>query len=441
MDSGSSFDTTTLGFGLGLFLVVCLLCYRLLQRKNYLMLILWPVIIYFCGPTLTLLFAEAPVLGKYVFADEIVAETLLMFVYFVAFLVADRLLGLSAAVRSSIHSQTMAQLARSPLFLWIYVPAAAAAAVLQLKMLREVGSVFSGVYAATGVDEGLVPYWGFLAGLYEIIFLLFVLFILSGQRSWLRVFVIAVYIVTAALRVAGGTRMILIKELAVILILFYLEGRMKRRALVIAGSTIIAVGSLIGLLRSTNAENLFGPLYGLAMESGLNALTLNVAYHVQASGYIAHHSDILDSVGFVLFSSIPKFLRFGMSTAELGSMSPYNAALNFGFDTYMPVGGTSGFATICYVSSYPFPSVVALVAVLGLLLKFTPHSTLKSIIVLVFCINAIHFWRDPIDISVKNLVQDVACALALLYVPALRSTAGTRRNTGPGVLLDKPAAG
>jgi len=415
------FDATVLGFGLALFAVVCVWLYRLLQAQNYMLLLLWPIVIYFCGPTATGLFADAPVLGRYVFADSVAMETLIIFAYFAVFLLADRVYDLSGCIRTSFNDPTIASLARSPLFLPIFVPTALAASALQIKSMLDFGSIFSGQYALTNVAEGLIPYWGFLAGLYEIIFLLFVLYILSGSRSRIRYFVIALYVVTAALRVAGGTRMILIKEVAVLLILFYCRGAIKRRHLVIAGTTVVLLGSAVGLLRTTAAgAGILGPVYGLVMESGLNALTFNIAYQVQDAGFVARHGDLLNSFAFVAFSSVPSFLRFGVDQNDLDALSPYALAISSGFDSSQPVGGMSGFATLCYLSSYPLAATLVLVAMLTFLLKFTPRGILKNIVIVVFCLDALHFWRDSIDISVKLLLQDVVCALFLLYVPAIR---------------------
>jgi hypothetical protein len=427
----TGFDAAVLGLGLALFAVVCVWLYRLMQSRNYMLLLLWPIVIYFCGPTATGLFADAPVLGRYVFADSVAMETLIIFAYFAAFLVADRILNLSGCIRASFENPTIASLARSPLFLPIFIPTALAASALQIQSMRDFGSIFSGQYALTNVAEGLIPYWGFLAGLYEIIFLLFVLFILSGSRSKLRYLVIGLYVVTAALRVAGGTRMILIKEVAVLLILFYARGAIKRRHLIIAGSAVVALGSAVGLLRTTAGAGILGPVYGLVMESGLNALTFNIAYQVQAAGYVAQHGDLLNSLAFVTFSSVPSFLRFGIEQPDLDALSPYTLAISSGFDSSQPVGGMSGFATLCYLSSYPFAATLVLVAMLSFLLKFAPRGVLKHIFIVVFCLDTLHFWRDSIDISVKLLLQDVVCALALLYVPAIRRRPVAVRTPSP----------
>lgn len=428
-------DTTSIDLGVAgitaaLFLLICILCYRLLHKRRYLILLLWPVVIYFCGPAVTMIFADAPVLGRYVFPKNIMAETMLMVVYVVALVVADRLFDISTVIRRSFESEPIRQLARSPLFLWIFVPAGLAAAALQTKMLLDFGSIFSGVYALIYVDEGLIPYWGFLAGLYEIIFALFVLFILSGQKSGMRVLVIGLYALTAALRVASGTRMILVKELAVVLLLFDLQGSIRRSRLVIAASVIVVAGSAVGLVRGgANVGAFLGPLFGIGMESGLNALTLNVAYQVEDSGYVMHHASLPDAMEFVTVSAIPKFLRFGISPDELKELSPYNAALGYGFDSYQPVGAMSGFATLCYLSSYPLLATLALVAGIVLFLKLAPGGAVKQIVTLIFCISALHFWRDPIDIAVKNAIQDVLCAVALGCLPALRSQRGNRGDT------------
>jgi hypothetical protein len=419
----TSVDLAAAELTAGLFLLICFLCYRLLQKRRYLILLVWPVVIYFCGPAVTMMFEGAPVLGRYVFAKNVLPEILLMVTYVFGLALADRIFDLSAVMRTSFESGTIRQLARSPLFVWIFVPASFAAAALQTKMLLDFGSIFTGVYTLTFVDEGLIPYWGFLAGLYEIIFVLFVLFILSEQKGGLRTVVLGLYALTAVLRVASGTRMILVKELAVVLLLFDLQGSIRRSRLVMASLVVIVAGSAVGLARGGGGVGVFlGPLFGIGMESGLNALTLNVAYEVQDSGYVAHHANLLDTLEFIAVSAVPSFLRFGMTKPVLDALSPYNAALGYGFDSYQPVGAMSGFATLCYLCSEPFVATLALVAGIVLFLKLTPGGALKQIVTLVFCISALHFWRDPIDIAVKNTVQDILCAVALGCLPALRSS-------------------
>jgi hypothetical protein len=409
--------------GLGLFLIVCFCCYRLMQDKKYIVLLIWPILIYFCGPILTGMFADAPVLGRYIFPEFIISETLLIFLYFITLLVADKFFGISKIIESSMSNPTMRGLSHSPVFLPIYLVTALLAMFLQLKLLNEFGSVLTGSYVQTGVDEGLIPFWGFLAGLYEIIFLLFVLFILSGDHgSKQRFIVIATYCLSTGLRVAGGTRLILVKELAFVLILFYLRGRIKQRQLIIAVAAIIFAGSAVGLLRMKDIgdEAIFGPFFGIVMESALDSLTLNIAYHVQDTGFISQHGDILHTLMFFVLSAIPTFLRFSITQPEIDALSPYNAALQFGFDTSMPVGGMSGFATICYVCSYPAVATIILAITIGFIFRYAPAGNLKRIVILVFLLNAIHFWRDPMEIAVKQIVQDVICTLILLGAAKIR---------------------
>ena len=413
----STLESNILIVCLALFGVTCVLSLMLLQLKRYILLFLWPAGIYFCGPLITSIFADTPFLRDYVFLDSIIPETVLMFAYFTFFVVIDYFLDISSSIAACFDGPAAVSLAKTVLFPMIYFSAAVVATVLQIVMLLQFGSVFTGSYVGGSYDQ--VPFWGFLAGLYEIIFLCFVLFLLSGQKSKLRIFIVAAYVMTAALRVAGGTRLILIKEVAVICILLFMQGRIKRSRLVLIASIIVVMGSLVGLVRANGevVSSGFGPFYGVAMESGLDALTINVAYEVQKSGYVAQHNQLLDTVEFVALSAIPSFLRVGVAQADLDRMSPYGAA-HAQFSTESPVGGMSGFATICYLSSYPLASTLILVLVLSLLLKLTPDGPMKQIFVVVMSISAIHFWRDPVDIAVKNVVQDVVCAMALLYLPA-----------------------
>jgi hypothetical protein len=426
----SAFQAVTVEVGLGLFMVVCFLCLQLARHRRSVLLLIWPVLIYFCGPTMTAMFSDNPVLSRYVFADAALAETLIMFAYVAALYVADRVLNLSEAIRASFSSPEIRRLARSPIFLLIYIPVAIATVILQLKILHDLGSALAGgQYAMEAAAEGLIPYWGFLAGLYEVLFVFVVLFLLSEQPSkFLSVLVMGLYVLAAVLRVAGGTRLLLIKELAVILIVFYMRGKIKGRRLAVMAVSVVLLGSAVGLLRSSGSDltySFLGPLYGLIMESGLNALTFNIAYHVQDSGFVVDHAHLLDTLEFIVLSAVPSFLRFGVGQADLDAISPYTVAVAYGFDTSDPVGGMSGFGTLCYLGSYPLVATLALVAALACLIKYTPKGAWKHIILLVFCINAIHFWRDPIDIAVKDFVQDVVCALALLYIPNPRKSQAT----------------
>jgi hypothetical protein len=415
----TALDLNEMATGIGLFLVVCLLCLALLRSKRYLILFLWPILIYFCGPLITLVFADNPFLGKYVFPDAILSEVFIMFSYFGFFVLIDYFWDISSVIRSSFNGPSISRLAQSNVFLVLYVSIAALAAVLQIIMMQQFGSVFTGDYVASGYVEGQIAYWGFLSGLYELIFLCFVLYLLSGQVVRYRFLMIALYAITAALRLSGGTRLILIKELAVICILLFLRGRIKAFRLITVGMIIVIVGSVIGYFRNNGeiGDNAFGPFYGVAMESGLDALTFNAAYQVQASGYVEKHGDVLATIEFVAFSAVPSFLRLGFNQTDLDKLSPYGEG-RADFDSESPVGGMSGFATICYLSSYPLASTLALVFGLAVLLKVGRQGAFKDIVVLVMTLDAIHFWRDPVDIAVKDVAQDVVCALVLLYLPA-----------------------
>lgn len=400
-----------------LFLVVVFCCYRLMQKRNYLILIVWPILIYFCGPALTMLFADAPVLKKYVFPETVLAETLMFLAYFVALLVADKLFDISSMMRISISSPAVRRLTHGPAFQIIFGTVVALALFLQIKLLAEFGSLLSGSYVIEEVAEGLIPYWGFLAGLYEVIFLLFVLFLLSGRHSRrYQSIVIGIYLVTAVLRAFGGTRLVLINELAVLVIIFHLRERVSTRRLVILASAALLVGSALGFLRSQDTSNVafLGPAYGIVMEGGLNALTLNIAYKVQESGFVSENGDALRTLAFVALSAIPSFARFGVTQSDLDALSPYALPVDFGFDTAWPVGSMSGFATLCYLCSYPILASVILALTIGLLFRYAPAGNLKRIVILVFSVNAIHFWRDPIDISTKLVVQGIVCAIVLM---------------------------
>jgi len=428
------FASETFRIALALFACVCALCCWLLVTRRYLILLLWPVLIYFCGPALTDVFVAAPALGQFIDQNTLVAETVVMFLYFFGLVAMDLIFDLSAVIQSSIHSRTVSQLARSPVFFLIYLGTALVAIVLQINVLREYGSILSGSYAYwASLGDPSAWYWGFLAGLYEMVFLCLVLLLLSDVRGRMRGFYIAIYCGTALLRVLGGTRLILVKELAFILILLYLERKIRWRQLVTTAGLIIIMGSAIGLMRGGGtAAGFLGPLYGVAMESGLNALSFDIAYQVQAAGAINVVDQAFQALQFTALSAVPSFLRFGVTPEQLQGLTPYFVASGLGFNTVSPVGGMSGFATLIYVVGNPFLGVVLLVAALATLIRWTPHSRLKELLMLVFAINAIHFWRDGLDISVKNLLQDLLCALLFMYVPVIRvRSALSHHHPGP----------
>jgi hypothetical protein len=420
---GTVLASRDMQISLALYAVVLLLCGWLLVRKRYLMLLLWPVLIYFCGPALSSLFAAAPTLGQYIFPELTSWETLVIFLYFMGLIAIDLIFDISSVIETSVNAHAIRQLAASPMFAVIYLVTTFAALLLQCKLLLQFGTILSGNYAYwASLDSDAASYWGFLAGLYEIVFLCVVLLLLSNYRGTAKFLYLALYAATALLRVAGGTRLVLVKELAFIVILLYLQGRIRWRQLAVAAVATVLGGTVIGLLRAGGtAWGFVGPLYGVAMESALNALTFNIAYQSYLLGAIHVTSQFAHAFMFSAVNAVPSFLRTGVSQADLDALSPYTSGLYTGFDTFSPVGGMSGFATLVYAMGNPFVGVALLVATLGMVLRWTPPNRLKEILVLVFVINAIHFWRDALDISVKLVVQDMLCALIFLYIPAVRA--------------------
>ena len=407
---------TPIVVAIALFVLLTWQSLRLLKHKRYVILLIWPAFIYVIGPAATLLFAEHPVLAAYVDEQRLTAQTLLMGWYLLLLVAADHAFGLSESLRRALQGAALGRLSSSPAFPAVYLFAALAASTLQVYTLLNFGSIFTGSYILEDAAEGLIPYWGFLAGLYEIVFLCFIL-ALSGTRpsKWLWTIYVGLYVSTTLLRVLGGTRLILIKELAFMLLLFYLRGTIKARQLLIVGVVVVAAGSAVGLLRSGGGDenNTFlGPLYGLVMESALNALTLGIADQINQSGAVSRDADTWKSVVFFVVSVVPSFLRFGFDEADLMAISPYNLALRAGFDTSAPVGGMSGFATIEYLSAYPHIFLLLMVVLFAASLRIMRNSAFKQMLALVIVINAIHFWRDPADIALKLLVQGLLiCSL------------------------------
>jgi hypothetical protein len=322
-----------------------------------------------------------------------------------------------------VFNATVRPLAASPLFLPVFFAVAGLAIVLQVQILRTYGTVLTGNYAYWESLDNEQSGWGFLAGLYEIVFLCFVVAMLGGGLSRRTHHVITgVYVFTALLRLAGGTRLVLVKEVALIIILLFLQGRIRPRRLLAVGVVTLLGGGVIGLARGGGSLDggMLGPLYGVVVESAFNALSFNIAYEVQLLGGIDPLQQLPDTVTYLLLSIVPSFLRGGITADQLMNMSPYTAGLG-GFNTISPVGGMSGFATVTYLTGSATAGVWALVLLLAALLRFTPASRMKRLVVLVFILNAIHFWRDPMDIAFKLVVQDLLILLLFMYVPCLRA--------------------
>src|SRR4030081_2797848 len=119
--------------GAAIFLAVCVCCLRLMQRKNYTILLLWPIMIYFLGPLFTGMFANAPVLGRYVFPELLLQETFTILLYFVSILLADKIFDISSIIKATLTSPVLRRLSDSPAFLLIYLGTAFAAVFLQIK--------------------------------------------------------------------------------------------------------------------------------------------------------------------------------------------------------------------------------------------------------------------------------------------------------------------
>lgn len=407
-----------------LYLGICATCWWLLMHKRYVILLLWPVVIYFPGPAFTSFLDGIPGLGQYVFPELTLFEMAVMLCYFIGLVVADRLLDLSPIIRKCLLNPTVRRLPTSPMFLPIFFGTALLASILQVEILRTYGTVLGGNYAywESLRDQGSL--WGFIAGLYEIVFICFVLSLLGrhllGRRT--RILITATYIVAAVLRLAGGTRLVLVNELAVVLLLLFLEGRIRKRQLVIVTAATVLGGGVIGLMRGGGGIDggVLGPLYGIAIESTFNALSFNIACDLQVAGAIDTFRQIGKAVPYVFISAVPSFLRPAYGPAELDAMSPYNLGVSSGFvSTSSPVGGMSGFATVTYLTGHAMLGCWLLVIALAVLLRFTPKSRFKRLAVLVFALNAIHFWRDPVDISFKLLVQDLLVTALFLYIPDL----------------------
>jgi hypothetical protein len=214
---------------------------------------------------------------------------------------------------------------------------------------------------------------------------------------------------------------------------FYLRGNVSGRKLLAYTALIVAIGSGVGLLRSSGGNDnstVLGPVYGLVMESSLNALTLSIADSANYDGTVAKSGDTLQAGEFLLLSVVPSFLRFGVNETDMAAISPYNLALSAGFDTSSPVGGMSGFATIDYLTSFPHLFLLLMVCTFVFWYKNLRNGPFKQFVGLVVMTNAIHFWRDPADIAFKLLIQGLVICAVFYVTPPLKRCLRKRAENG-----------
>lgn len=391
----------------------------LLRQKNYIVLLIWPVLIYLIGPSMSIIFEEHPTLSRYINLSRVNFLTFQMFWYVELLIIFGAVFNLSDNLRKSLSGSRLRSLSSSSLFPLVFLLCLVSASALQIHLLINVGSIFTGSYVLDNLADSPITYWGFLAGLYEIIFLCLILLLLdkkNHKKMW-NIY-IGAYLIATFLRVLGGTRLVIIKETIFILIFLYLLGSIKLKQLFFWGCSAIILGTVIGLLRGGGGDplaNIFGPVYGLVMESALNALTLSISDTVSNSGFIYTNGNIFNATLFFLVNLIPSFLRFGITEKDIESINPTSLAVNFGFDTSSPVGGMSGFATINYLTSYPLTFIFFMTLIFAFFFRIINNTAFKEFLSLLIIINCIHFWRDPSEIAFKLLFQGMFIMILLYY--------------------------
>ena len=354
----TNIDIWSITFSFILIVVSFFQILNLTIKKDYTCLLLWPILIYLIGPLMTSLFSNHPVLSRYVDSNRSNILTFQMFWYFELTIFFSYVFKLSNCLKVNLSGRTLFYLSSSQLFPIIFYFSILFSSILQIHLISTVGSIFTGSYVLENLEEYGISYWGFLAGLYEITFISFIL-LLIGQKPTKKNWYLYIffYVFTTFLRLLGGTRLVIVKEIIFIILLLYLKNSLSLKRLFIIVFGVLFLGTLIGLLRGGSGDplaDILGPLYGLIMESALNALTLSIADIVNQSGFVSSNGNLFYSIIFFSINMIPSFLRFGLSDTFINSFNPANMALDYGFDTIAPVGGMSGFATINYLTSYPF---------------------------------------------------------------------------------------
>jgi hypothetical protein len=283
------------------------------------------------------------------------------------------------------------------------------------------------------VNSDELAVWGFLSGLYDIGLTCLFAVILSDQKKPSYGYA-ALYGGALILRILGGTRLILIKDIAVLLYVLFCRGRISLRMAGYVTVGLILFGTAVGVARgSGGASDRFGPAASILAEAGLSALTLNIAYDYYQSN-APDKPSLLQSSEFILESVAPTFLVNTVTDKKklVDKVNPYNAVLTFGYDTSSPVGAMSLFASLIYVVGSPWLGTLLVVFLLVVVVKVRFNRVVKSAVLFSFALNALNFWRDPFEISLKIIVQTI---IVLLFIYA--AAYGFRRLPRAA---DRPAA-
>jgi hypothetical protein len=391
-----------------------------MRRPGLDTLVWWPIVLYIPGPlAIYVLFSGHPSFANYFSPESIVVSTLALvggFLLYVLFLEKR----LARQLR-----EDLAEVARSPAVngtKWPLVLLGVLCAATQVMLIRDTGaSLLSGGYVlADGSFADNSTLFTLTAGLYEIFAALLALRLVAVKPSARKdgLFLLLSFAVLA-LRMLGGTRLIVLKVVLFVVILQLLRGNISKKAATVSALVFGILLMVVGSLRGSEAEEGANLLFLLFAEPALGNLSATfVTGYFMDHGVLFNPSALLDSIGYLIFIAVhllPNVIyqALGGGIVLLGdwgyyrswgeALYPFRGVLaETGLATVSPVGGQSIIALGVALFGY---------AGAGLIVPFIygGFSWLRSILpkamplVLILGFEAPSVFRDSTEILVKQV--------------------------------------
>jgi hypothetical protein len=322
-------------------------------------LIWWPIFLYIPGPLAAyLLFSGAESFGAYLDPRAVFVST---------FILAGGLACYRLALGRRVARQVEFDIAcveRSPVAngsVWPFVLLGLLCIATQTLLIRDTGeSLLSGGYVlANGSFEENRAIYTLTAGLYEIFAALLAFRIVGGNLTFRRHWMFLSFsFAVIAMRMLGGTRLVVLELLIFVLMVQLLRRRISRKGAIGASMGIGAALAIIGSLRGSQAAEGSNLLFLLFAEPGLSNLsaTFVTSYYLEHGDFI-NPNCIVGCLGYLLFIAVhllPNVLYQGLGgdVIYLGDWGYYRSwgapfypfrdiLAATGLETVSPVGGQS----------------------------------------------------------------------------------------------------
>ena len=383
-------------------------------------LIWWPILLYIPGPgAIFLLFADHAAFGNY-FSRLSVFWATLGFVLGIALYFITLSKPVCHLLEQNLVSVRASALSNGNL-LPLYALGIICMGAQAILMAKTGASIASGAYVlGGGAFEENSALFTFSAGLYEI-FAALAGFRLLAVHDWNgtnRRFLLFTGLVLA-LRMFGGTRLIILKLVAFSLLLAYVTGRIQRRTVLLSGASFAALLMLVGNLRSGDGEDVRQLAFLLLAEPALGSLSATfVTDFAIDKGDWFNPGFLADAVGYAIFVMIHLlptaiYSAMGGTITLLGDWGYYRTAAapfypfatiiaETGVETVSPVGGQSLIALGVAIFGVAGAALIVPAIIGGLwaigraLTRFVP-------IMLIVAFEAPSIFRDSTEIFVKQV--------------------------------------